>query len=277
MATASDVLRIAAGEIGYVALQDPEAGSKYGRFYAKDHGSYFAGPSTSVPWCAMFVSWVFAQAGQSMPGLPTASCSVIVANNRGTSRSKSTSQAKPGDVVLFDWDPAGGNGADHAGIVESNHGSYLTTIEGNTSSGSSGSQSNGGGVWRRTRAYSTVYAIYRPVYESEDEVTEQDKNDIASKVWDMVLNDVKARDRLIGIDNAANGANNELHSTADPTGRDMRYTTHDHVKWMAANQSDFKETLAGIVDSIADIRDRVDALAALIPSGGESKAGSKKK
>ena len=99
----------------------------------------------------------------------------------------------------------------------------------------------------------------------------------AEDVWNFEINGVKARDRLIGIDNAANGANNELHSTADPTGRDMRYTTHDHVKWMAANQSDFKEMLAGIVDSIADIRDRVDALAALIPSGDESKAGSKKK
>lgn len=167
MATPTDVLRVAAGEIGYVALQDPDAGSRYGRWYAEDHGSYFAGPSTSVPWCAMFVSWVFDRAGQEMPGLPTASCSVIVSNNRGTSRSVSIRDAEPGDVILFDWNPSAGDGADHVGIVEKNCGSYVQTIEGNTSSGSSGSQSNGGGVYRRTRDWGTVYAVYRPEYSGE--------------------------------------------------------------------------------------------------------------
>lgn len=187
MATASDVLRIAAGEIGYTRWDDEQQGTKYGRWFAQSHGSYYG--TNGVPYCAMFVSWVFAQAGQSMPGLPTASCSVIVANNRGTSRSKATSQAKPGDVVLFDWNPSAGDGADHVGIVESNHGSYLTTIEGNTSSGSSGSQSNGGGVWRRTRAYSTVYAIYRPVYESEEDMTSEQAKQLAFIYNHMQWND----------------------------------------------------------------------------------------
>ena len=265
MATPTDVLRVAAGEIGYVALDDPDSGSKYGRWYADTMGRpEYRGPSTAYPWCAMFVSWVFAQAGQSMPGLPTPQCSVIVSRNRGSSRAVSKYDAQPGDVILFDWDPKKGNGADHVGIVELNKGSYVQTIEGNTSSGSSGSQSNGGGVWRRTRAYSTVYAIYRPVYESEDEVTEQDKNDIASKVWDMVLNDVKARDRLIGIDNAANGANNKLADTSDPTGRDMKYTTHDHVKWMAKNQADHTEKLDAIAETLADIKAGIDALGVLL-------------
>ena len=179
MATPTDVLRVAAGEIGYVALQDPAAGSRYGRWYAEDHGSYFAGPSTSVPWCAMFVSWVFDRAGQPMPGLPTASCSVIVASNRVTSRSVSIRDAEPGDVILFDWNPSAGDGADHVGIVEKNCGSYVQTIEGNTSSGSSGSQSNGGGVYRRTRDWSTVYAVYRPDYigEVNDMALTQEEHD----------------------------------------------------------------------------------------------------
>lgn len=168
MATANDILKKAAGEIGYIALNDPEQGSKYGRAYAEMVGdSYFAGPSKSVPWCAMFVSWVFNQCGQSMPGLPTASCSVIRNANRGTAREVSKTSAKPGDIVLFDWNPAGGDGPDHVGIVEKNCGSYIQTIEGNTSSGNSGSQSNGGGVYRRTRAWSTVYAVYRPSYSTE--------------------------------------------------------------------------------------------------------------
>lgn len=164
MATANDILRVAAAEIGYSRWNDPLNGTKYGRWYAqKTNSSYFG--TNGVPYCAMFVSWVFDQCGQTMPGLPSASCSVIRNATRGTRYQVSNIRdAKAGDVVLFDWDPAGGNGPDHVGIVEKNCGSYLQTIEGNTSSGNSGSQSNGGGVYRRTRAWSTVYMIIRPDY-----------------------------------------------------------------------------------------------------------------
>lgn len=161
MANANDILKVAAGEIGYNRYNDPLEGTKYGRFYAELTNSPYFG-TNGVPYCAMFVSWVFDQCRQSMAGLPTASCAVIRNANRGTSREISKTNAQPGDIVLFDW---GGDGApDHVGIVEKNCGSYIQTIEGNTSSGSSGSQSNGGGVYRRTRAWSTVYAVYRPVY-----------------------------------------------------------------------------------------------------------------
>lgn len=161
MATANDILRIAAGEIGYYRHNDPLNGTKYGRWYAeKTNSSYFA--QNNVPFCAMGVSWVFDQAGQSMPGLPTASCAVIRNANRGTSRDISKKNAKPGDIILFDWD---GDGApDHVGIVELNKGSYVQTIEFNTSNSAAGSQGNGGWVARKTRAWSTVYAVYRPVY-----------------------------------------------------------------------------------------------------------------
>ena len=166
MATPTDVLRVAAGEIGYSRWDDDLNGTRYGRWFAEYTGNSYFG-TNGVPYCAMFVSWVFDCAGQAMPGLPTASCSVIVSNNRGTSRSVSIRDAKPGDIILFDWNPSAGDGADHVGIVEKNCGSYVQTIEGNTSSGSSGSQSNGGGVYRRTRDWSTVYAVYRPEYSGE--------------------------------------------------------------------------------------------------------------
>lgn len=39
MATANDVLRIAAGELGYSRWTDPQPGTKYGRWYAQAHGS----------------------------------------------------------------------------------------------------------------------------------------------------------------------------------------------------------------------------------------------
>jgi len=39
---------------------------------------------------------------------------------------------------------------------------YLQVIEGNTSSGSKGSQSNGDGVYLRKRPYSLVMGVVRP-------------------------------------------------------------------------------------------------------------------
>ena len=93
--------------------------------------------------------------------------------------------------------------------------------------------------------------------ELEDDVSAED-------IWNFEINGVKARDRLIGIDNAANGANNKLADTSDPTGRDMRYTTHDHVKWMAKNQADHTEKLDAIAETLADIKAGIDALGVLL-------------
>ena len=70
---AADVLSVAAGEVGYCAyVNDADTtGTKYGRFYADLTGEpYFGGDD--VAWCAMFVSWVFAQAGATCPGIPKA-------------------------------------------------------------------------------------------------------------------------------------------------------------------------------------------------------------
>ena len=148
MATASEVLRIAAGEIGYSRWTDPQPGTKYGRWYAQSHGSYYG--ASGVPFCAMFVSWVMSRAGQPFPGLPAAYVPYVL--SAGRSRAVSTRSARPGDLVIFNWD---GGVVDHIGFVEANHGSYIQTIEGNT---------NNGRVARRTRAWNTVAAILRPAY-----------------------------------------------------------------------------------------------------------------
>jgi hypothetical protein len=74
--------------------------------------------------------------------------------------------ARPGDVVIYNWD---GGGTDHVGFVEKNlGGGTLQTIEGNTSSGDYGSQSAGNGVWRRVRNHSIAYVI-RPAYSDSEE------------------------------------------------------------------------------------------------------------
>ena len=129
--SASSVLAVARGEIGYSRWDDPEAGTKYGRWYEaaidRDPGNYDFGAS-GVPYCAMFVSWVFAQSGASCAGIPGAYCPSILAIGKSKGRLVPASAAVPGDVVLFDW---GGNGC----------------------------------VARRTRAYSTVSGVIRPAYD----------------------------------------------------------------------------------------------------------------
>lgn len=162
MGSVSDVLRVAAGEVGYYRHNDPLSGTKYGRWYAERMGAPWFG-TNGVPYCAMFVSWVLDQAGVSVPGLPTAYCPSIKAAGAGAL--VPATEARPGDIALFDWD--GDSDPDHVGIVEANNGSYLTTIEGNTSRGDAGSQGNGGWVARRERPLSVVDCVVRPAYSGE--------------------------------------------------------------------------------------------------------------
>ena len=52
MATAQDLVDFAMGEVGYCRWDDPEEGTKYGRWYAQVTGSPYFGMS-GVPYCAM--------------------------------------------------------------------------------------------------------------------------------------------------------------------------------------------------------------------------------
>ena len=161
MATADHVINIAAREVGYSRWRDPQAGTKYGRWYAgKTCSPYFG--YNGVPYCAMFVSWVLTQAGMTPPGGIFAYCPTGLNNARRLGRVRDKRAAKPGDIVFFDWNRDGV--ADHVGIVTANRGSYIETIEGNTSAGVRGSQSNGGGVYRRARSMSLVMAVASPQY-----------------------------------------------------------------------------------------------------------------
>ena len=64
-------------------------------------------------------------------------------------------------MLCFDWD---GDGlADHTGFADYRSGEYVHTVEFNTSNGA-GSQSNGGGVYRRVRAHDDICAVIRPAY-----------------------------------------------------------------------------------------------------------------
>lgn len=136
-------LDAARGDVGY--FEGPGNDTFYGRWYGMNY----------QPYCAMAVSyWYEVDAGGSpsfAQGAAFSYCPYILDTaQRGASGLSITTNPVPGDLVLYDW---GYDGVpDHVGLFESGTASSFTTIEANTSSeGSGGSQSNGGGVYRRNR------------------------------------------------------------------------------------------------------------------------------
>ena len=72
--------------------------------------------------------------------------------------------ARPGDWVYFKFPGQSNDPCDHVGVFESQNGGTVTCVEGNTSApAAAGSQSNGGGVFRRRRDKSIVaFAVHVP-------------------------------------------------------------------------------------------------------------------
>ena len=166
MTTSIKALATAAREIGYNRWNDPLQGTKYGRWYASmGMGAYFG--HSGVPYCNMFTSWVLHQIGVKEPGPGRyAYTPYCLRDYRNIGRGVPVRSARPGDLVFFDWN--GDGVVDHVGFVEKVFSWGLQTIEGNTSPGTAGSQSNGGGVYRRTRSWSGgVHSVVRPQYSND--------------------------------------------------------------------------------------------------------------
>ena len=145
MATASDVLRIARSQLGYTATS---TSGKFCDWYGMR--GY---------WCAMFVSWVAAQAGATAI-IPRHSYTPNGAGwfkRQGRWHSGARGLA-PGDIVYFDF---GLGRISHVGIFEGWNRGKVVTIDGNT--GASGGRS-GGRVLRRARAPRYVVGYGRPAY-----------------------------------------------------------------------------------------------------------------
>lgn len=105
-------------------------------------------------WCGAFVSWCLNEAGFPLGRIDLlkgfVGCPYAVANIHKWGKEVWPKEAKPGDVVFFDWQLDGK--FDHTGILESHNadGKAFTSIEGNTAVGN---DSNGGSVMRRERSY----------------------------------------------------------------------------------------------------------------------------
>lgn len=146
-----DVVRIAAGELGNTEKPAGSNRTKYGVWYGLD----------GYPWCMIFVQWCYARAGTPLP-YKTASCSQLLGWYRKYQPERIVSRPEPGDIILYNFG--------HTGILESAGEDTVTAIEGNTSAGEAGSQSDGGGVFRRTRRRTLVSAFIRPFDTAEEDV-----------------------------------------------------------------------------------------------------------
>ena len=147
------IVDIANSQIGYSETGDNS--NMYGKWYGADR----------QPWCAMFVSWCFAQTGetqkiaaQTKKGF--ASCDAGLKWFAKHNKLVPIGDAQEGDIVFFQFDKDAE--PDHVGIIAKNMKRIKTlkTIEGNTSD--KGSLANGGGVYAKKRAYSLVLGVARP-------------------------------------------------------------------------------------------------------------------
>lgn len=155
-ATATKVLNIARSQLGYQAPSGYRG--KFNRWYGMP-GS----------WCDMFISWVGVNAGaRAIIGK-----AAYTPSHAGWFQSIGRWGHTPrrGAIVFFNWPGDGVDRIQHVGIVEKVLGDgRIQTIEGNTTSGVWGSQSHGGGVFRRVRSTSLVVGYGYPQYGGERDV-----------------------------------------------------------------------------------------------------------
>ena len=135
------IIDIARAEIGTMESPANSNMTKYGEWFGLQ----------SVPWCAIFVSWVYAHAGHRLPiiGYTNGMAGCQTAYHYFKTKNLLVKSPVPGDIVLYDWQ--GDGRYDHVGIFEIDMGNgKFSAIEGNTSLVN---DSNGGEVMRRTRSY----------------------------------------------------------------------------------------------------------------------------
>lgn len=161
MGRASDVINVAYGELGYYAPDDPEPGSRYGRWLADLTGeNWLRGPSWEIYWCCCFASYCLSKGGVKMDGFPTQNTDLAL---NGGARKYAIDKYKVqyGDIVIFNWD--WDNKTDHIGFATSEFdGSGFSTIEGNV----------GNAVKECYRQMGNVAYVLRPPYEGYGVVSE---------------------------------------------------------------------------------------------------------
>lgn len=122
-------LAIAQGELG-VREVGTNAGPKVDEYLSA------AGVPSGNPWCASFITWSLEKAGHKMPGGGWAAVQTWVRNaeqGKNGLQIVSAEDARPGDIVAYDWGGQTDFGADgHIGFVASDvKDGKFTALEGN--------------------------------------------------------------------------------------------------------------------------------------------------
>ncbi len=155
--TAEKILEIARSQIG---IKEEPPNSNNVKFNTAYYERTVSGGGYA--WCAVFVWWVFQQAGAAQlyyGGKKTAYCPTLESYHRGQAVS---GDYRPGDIIFFNFN--GKKNAQHVGICESWDGRQIITVDGNTAPSS---EANGGAVMRRKRDKKYIVGAYRPAYREE--------------------------------------------------------------------------------------------------------------
>jgi len=151
-----ELIKTAIGELGNTEYPMNSNKQKYGEWYGMN----------GVPWCAIFVSWVYDQTGIPLGLIDTNKgfhyCPS--AFNHWNKNGEITATPHPGDIILFDWN--GDGKMNHTGIFLQDNRDKMTfmTIEGNTALGN---DSNGGEVMIRVRKYKQAVFVHPKVLNLE--------------------------------------------------------------------------------------------------------------
>ena len=182
MAFASEVIKVALGEVGYLEkasnknLDDKtaNAGSNNYTKYARDLdniSNFYNGKKNGYAWCDVFVDWCFVKAfgvdkAKELLLQPNKSLGAGCKFSMDYYKNKGQFHTKPaiGDQIFF----MSGTSITHTGLVYNVDKTYVYTVEGNTS-GASGVVANGGGVCKKKYklSYNKIAGYGRPIYDKE--------------------------------------------------------------------------------------------------------------
>ncbi len=188
------LIEVALAEVGYLEkatnanLDDKtaNAGDKNYMKYGRDlkELNFYNGNKNGVAWCDVFVDWCFVKAFGKEAALKLTYQPTKAANNCGAGCKYSRSYYKnngrlfdnpqPGDQVFFyPSNGIGGSVIQHTGLVYDVDGTYVYTVEGNTS-GANGVVANGGGVCKKKYklSYNRLAGFGRPVWDTDVPVSE---------------------------------------------------------------------------------------------------------
>jgi peptidoglycan hydrolase-like protein with peptidoglycan-binding domain len=165
------IIEIAHSQLGVTELPAGSNKNPYGKWYGLN----------GFAWCAMFVSWVYNEAGHPLGHIDDdkgyRDCNS--AYFKWKASKEITADPEMADIVLFDWE--GDGKCNHTGIFHEWADAGKKTFwsyEGNTSTSDN---SNGGMVMRRKRYLATVKAFVKPKVLTGHTVSEATPEDVMKK------------------------------------------------------------------------------------------------